>query len=75
MPTPHGENVWAYVAPRPGRRGADRRADRLRGERVGYKAPDVVVILDSLPVNAVGKTDRMALKRMAAETHHAHDVR
>ncbi len=72
----HGENVWAYVALTPGAPPAPpAELIAFAAERVGYKAPDVVVILDSLPVNAVGKTDRMALKRMAAETHRAHDVR
>ena len=66
----HGENVWAYVALRP---DADPpSASELiafAADRVGYKAPDVIEVLDEIPVNAVGKTDRTVLKRMAAARH------
>ncbi|MEZ6049872.1 MAG: hypothetical protein R3C02_00540 [Planctomycetaceae bacterium] len=34
-------------------------------ERVGYKAPEDIVFLDDMPLNATGKTDRVALKQMA----------
>jgi long-chain acyl-CoA synthetase len=72
----HGEDVWAYVALTPGAPSpTPAELIAFAAQRVGYKAPDVVVVLDSLPVNAVGKTDRAMLKRMAAETHGAHDVR
>jgi long-chain acyl-CoA synthetase len=68
----HGENVRAYVA-------LDPEADpptsqeliRFARERVGYKAPEEVVVLDELPVNATGKVDRAALIRMAEESIHA----
>ena len=33
--------------------------------RVGYKAPEEIVVLEEMPTNAVGKVDRTALKRMA----------
>ena len=33
--------------------------------RVGYKAPDEIIVLDEMPTNAVGKVDRVALKQMA----------
>lgn len=66
----HGENVWAYVSldpavdpPAPGELIA------FAAERVGYKAPEVVVVLDHVPVTAVGKTDRLVLKRLAAAQH------
>lgn len=32
---------------------------------IGYKAPEEIVFLEKLPVNAAGKTDRLILKRMA----------
>jgi long-chain acyl-CoA synthetase len=44
-------------------------------ERVGYKAPEVVEVLDEMPVNAVGKTDRTVLKRMAAARHDTDVIR
>ena len=41
--------------------------------RVGYKAPEEIVVLDKMPVNATGKVDRAALKKLAA-ADHAHAV-
>ena len=35
--------------------------------RVGYKAPDEIVVLDEMPTTAVGKLDRTALKALAEE--------
>ena len=35
--------------------------------RVNYKAPEVIVILDKMPLNATGKVDRVALKKLAAD--------
>ncbi len=37
--------------------------------RVGYKAPDEIIVLDQMPTNAVGKLDRAALKAMAEAGH------
>ena len=64
----HGENVWAYVTLKDGF-DAPRSQDIIRcaRERVGYKAPEVVIVLDEMPTNATGKVDRIALKKMAAE--------
>jgi acyl-coenzyme A synthetase/AMP-(fatty) acid ligase len=33
--------------------------------RVGYQAPDEIIILDAMPTNALGKVDRVALKHLA----------
>jgi acyl-coenzyme A synthetase/AMP-(fatty) acid ligase len=62
----HGENVRAYVT---------LRAEAARPQmseliafsraRVGYKAPDEIIVLDEMPTNAVGKVDRVALKQLA----------
>jgi long-chain acyl-CoA synthetase len=64
----HGENVRAYVTLR---QGADRPTSaeiiHFARERVGYKAPDEIVILDTMPLNTTGKVDRMTLKQMAEE--------
>lgn len=62
----HGETVHAYVtlqegAPRP----TGYELVQFARARVGYKAPESVVVLSAMPVNATGKVDRMALKRMA----------
>lgn len=66
----HGENVRAYVT---------LESDCLRPtvseliqysrEQVGYKAPEEIVVLHEMPLNATGKIDRVALKRMAESTH------
>lgn len=64
----HGENVRAYVTLKP---GAVRptSADVIRCARalVGYKAPEEIVILDEMPLNATGKVDRVQLKKLAEE--------
>jgi acyl-coenzyme A synthetase/AMP-(fatty) acid ligase len=64
----HGENVRAYVTLKEGARRPT--AAELIGfarERVGYKAPEEIVILAEMPLNATGKVDRVTLKRMAEE--------
>ena len=62
----HGENVRAYITLKP---GASRpiSADLIQfaRQRVGYKAPEEIVILDTMPLNATGKVDRAALKQLA----------
>ena len=64
----HGENVWAYVTLKDGI-DPPRSQDIVRcaRESVGYKAPEVIVVLDDMPMNASGKVDRLALKKLAAE--------
>ena len=68
----HGENVWAYVTLKAGA-SAPTSQDIIRcaRQRVGYKAPEAVEFLDTMPLNATGKVDRVALKRMAAERVNA----
>ncbi len=66
----HGEDVRAYVslkegAPRP----KALELIQFAKARVGYKAPDEIVFLDSMPFNATGKVDRAALKALAAGAH------
>ncbi|MBL9125465.1 MAG: acyl--CoA ligase [Planctomycetaceae bacterium] len=62
----HGENVRAYVTLREdvARPALDDLIAFSRA-RVGYKAPDEVVVLDEMPLNATGKVDRVALKQLA----------
>ncbi len=64
----HGEDVWAFVSLAEGVASvsASEVIDFAR-ERIGYKAPDVVKVLNTLPLTMGGKLDRMALKRLAAE--------
>ncbi|MEM6463129.1 MAG: class I adenylate-forming enzyme family protein [Pseudomonadota bacterium] len=64
----HGENVWAYVSLRDGakRPTAQDIIDCAR-KTVGYKAPEVIIFVDEMPINATGKVDRLALKQLAAK--------
>ena len=62
----HGENVRAYITL------ADKTEPPTSQEliqfaraRVGYKAPEEIVVLDQMPLTATGKLDRTYLKRMA----------
>ena len=64
----HGENVWAYITLEDGTRvPTSQEVIRFARERVGYKAPEAIVILDEMPLNATGKVDRVTLKRLAAD--------
>jgi long-chain acyl-CoA synthetase len=64
----HGENVRAYVTLEPGApRPTMHALVQFARARVGYKAPEEIVVLDAMPLNATGKVDRVTLKKMAAE--------
>jgi long-chain acyl-CoA synthetase len=64
----HGEEVVAFVSLRP---GAQAEADELvqwARERIGgYKYPREIEIVDAVPLTAVGKVDRKALRARLAE--------
>ena len=65
----HGENVRAYITLTEGaERPASQELIQFARARVGYKAPEEIVILDQMPFTATGKLDRTYLKRMA-EAH------
>jgi long-chain acyl-CoA synthetase len=64
----HGENVRAYVTLEAGaRRPTMQDLIQFARARVGYKAPEEVIVLDEMPLNATGKVDRVTLKRMAEQ--------
>lgn len=66
----HGEDVRAYVTLFAGvGRPRDQELIAFARERIGYKAPEEIVFLDDMPLNAAGKTDRVALKQLAAQDH------
>ncbi len=70
----HGENVRAYITLREGfERPSDLELIRFARDKVGYKAPEEIVVLDEMPRTATGKVDRTALKRMAEFALHAAD--
>lgn len=66
----HGENVRAYVTLKPGvTRPKALDLIQFAKARVGYKAPEEIVFLEAMPLNATGKVDRVALKALAARDH------
>jgi acyl-CoA synthetase (AMP-forming)/AMP-acid ligase II len=69
----HGETVRAYVVFRPGaKRPTTAELMQFARARVGYKAPEEIMVLDEMPANAVGKVDRVALKQMADAAVNRH---
>jgi acyl-coenzyme A synthetase/AMP-(fatty) acid ligase len=63
----HGENVRAYITLTEGAgRPASLELIQFARARVGYKAPEEIIILDEMPRTATGKLDRVHLKQMAA---------
>lgn len=71
----HGENVRAYVTLAEGvERPTAAELIEFARERVGYKAPEEIVVLDEMPLNPTGKIDRVGLKRMAEEHLHPHGL-
>jgi acyl-CoA synthetase (AMP-forming)/AMP-acid ligase II len=62
----HGENVRAYITLTEGtERPASQELIQFARARIGYKAPEEIVVLDEMPLTATGKLDRTSLKRMA----------
>lgn len=65
----HGENVRAYVTVKAGAvRPSPGELVAFAKQRVGYKAPEEIVFLDEMPLNATGKVDRVALKARAEQS-------
>jgi long-chain acyl-CoA synthetase len=64
----HGEDVRAYITlRRDAAQPTGQELIRFARARVGYKAPEEIVVLEEMPLNPTGKVDRVALKRMAQE--------
>jgi len=62
----HGENVRAYITCTEGtERPASQELIQFARARVGYKAPEEIVVLDKMPLTTSGKVNRKHLKRMA----------
>ena len=62
----HGEDVRAYITLKPGVKSPTAtELIQFSRTRVGYKAPSEIVVLDEMPLNATGKVDRVALKKLA----------
>ena len=68
----HGERVRAYISLTGGtERPTRQELVQFARARVGYKAPEEIVILDEMPLTASGKMDRTKLKRIAEGNLHA----
>lgn len=64
----HGENVRAYVTLKEGAsRPSSADLTSFARDRIGYKAPEEIVFLAAMPLNATGKVGRAKLLRMAEE--------
>jgi len=62
----HGESVRGYVTLTANtKRPTVAELITFSRAHVGYKAPEEIVVLDEMPLNATGKIDRASLKRMA----------
>jgi long-chain acyl-CoA synthetase len=71
----HGENVRAYVVFDPGaNRPTSQELIQFCRAKVGYKAPEEILPLDEIPLNASGKLDRAGLIRMAESGIHGEDT-
>jgi acyl-CoA synthetase (AMP-forming)/AMP-acid ligase II len=58
-----GEIVAAYVQPRPGRTINPEALQALCARKLaGYKRPTTITIIDAIPKNAIGKTDKAPLR-------------
>jgi acyl-CoA synthetase (AMP-forming)/AMP-acid ligase II len=65
-PLIHGENVRAYITlPEGTERPTSQELIQFARARVGYKAPEEIVVLGEMPFTATGKLDRTHLQRMA----------
>ena len=66
----HGENVRAFITIKEGEEAPPiMELIKFSRERIGYKAPEDIVILEEMPLNPTGKIDRVGLKRLAEEEH------
>ncbi|MCP4191306.1 MAG: acyl--CoA ligase [Planctomycetaceae bacterium] len=65
----HGETVCAYVTLN-AQEKQPTAAEIIKSsrKRVGYKAPEQIHFLESMPLNKTGKVDRAMLKRMAEDS-------
>lgn len=71
----HGENVRAYITLRPNANPpTESELIAFVRKRVGYKAPEEIILLNDMPLVGDGKIDRVSLKRRTAEEKDAHHL-
>ena len=62
----HGENVRAFVVLKPDTPTCTMaELIAFTRARIGYKTPDDIFVLESMPLTASDKVDRVALRRMS----------
>ncbi len=67
----HGENVRACISLRHDQPApSEAELIAFARARLGYKALEEIRVLAALPLPPVGKTDRLALRRLAAAGRH-----
>ncbi len=66
----YGENVLAFVALTKGANATAQELIDFARERIGYKAPEEIAFLETMPRNPTGKIDRVALKALAETRAH-----
>jgi long-chain acyl-CoA synthetase len=65
-----GEEIVAFVSLRPGTQATPAEiTDFAREQLAAHKYPREVNIVDAVPLTSVGKLDRKALRRQAADSH------
>jgi long-chain acyl-CoA synthetase len=65
-----GEEIVAFVSLRPGTQATPAEiTDFAREQLAAHKYPREVKIVDAVPLTSVGKLDRKALRRQAADSH------
>ena len=63
-----GEEIVAFVSLRPGSQATPEEITEFARERLAaHKYPREVTIVDAVPLTSVGKLDRKALRRRAAD--------
>lgn len=64
----HGENVKAFITLKEGISTAPSELELIEHCRaqIGYKSPESIEVLPSMPLNPTGKVDRAALKEQGA---------
>ncbi|MEQ9379727.1 MAG: AMP-binding protein, partial [Pirellulales bacterium] len=70
----HGENVRAYITVQPNATPSIPELIQHARERIGYKAPDEIIILEEMPLNPAGKVDRVSLKRTAEQHQLSEEI-
>lgn len=71
----HGENVRAYITLKEDAvQPTALELIRFARQRIGYKAPEEIEVLDEMPLTATGKIDRLSLKQLAEARYNVNGL-